>query len=71
MHVRTVDLGGIPQGIYMHGTVFLLLELFTVFCMGFCVDGNAMDSDTLDQWSGIELLRVFLLKIFFKNFKHS
>ena len=39
--------------------------------MGFWVDGNAMDCDTLDQWSGIELLQVFLLKIFFKIFKHS
>ena len=24
--------------------------------MSFCVDGNAMDCDTSDQWSGIELL---------------
>ena len=38
--------------------------------MDFCIDGNAMDCDTLDQWSGIELLRVFLLKIFFKFFNH-
>ena len=39
--------------------------------MGFCVDGNVMDCDTLDQWLGIELLQVvFLLKIFFKFFKH-
>ena len=39
--------------------------------MGFCVDGNAMDCDTSDQWSGIELLRVLFLTLTFfqQNFQ--
>ena len=42
-----------------------------LFCMGFCVDGNAMDCDTSDQWSGIELLQVFFLTLTFfqQNFQ--
>ena len=35
------------------------------------MDGNAMDCDTSDQWSGIELLRVFFLFLTFfqQNFQ--
>ena len=32
--------------------------------MVFCIDGNAMDCHTLDQWSGIESLHSFLLSKF-------
>ena len=40
--------------------------------MSFCVDDNAMDCDTLDQWSGVELCiysKFFFTQNSFQNFQ--